>query len=300
MKAILAIIFLFNIQVTYSQTDSKDDKPSWGTSMPTREAAPELEFGGDLEDEVDVDRSDFGVDRSSLLELDESEVITSESMKLERPVVSSVEESAKIDSDKKEQAALEAQQKKAEEEKIAAEQLIIQEAKAEEDRIAAEQILEQDKNAANEKIAADQLREQQRLDEEKRIADQIANESVKLAEPTQNEEVKSDNIVAEDKLTDVVVTAPILETYNWKKIKNALPVYPTKAARERKEGWVEVKVTISGAGDVVDAVVSGSSRNYRVFNNAAVKAVKQWKFEPPSDYGIENELSKVVRIVFQL
>ena len=299
MKAILAIIFLFNIQVTYSQTELEDDKPSWGTSLPTREAAPDLEFGDDLEDENEIDRNDFGMDRSSLLEPDQTEIITNDSMNLERPVVNSAEEIAKIDNDQKEQENIEAQQKKEEDERIAAEQLKEQEAKTEEDRIAVEQAKEQEKKAADEKIAAEQLREQQRLIEEKRIADQIANENVKPIEPIQNEVVTTEND-AEEKLSEVVVTAPILQAYKWKKTKNALPVYPTKAAREKKEGWVEVKVTISGTGDVADAVVVGSSRNYRVFNNAAVKAVKQWKFEPPSDYGIENELSKEVRIVFQL
>ena len=292
MKAIIAIIFLLNLQISYSQTDSKndesskDEKPSWGTRMPTREAAPDLKLDADL-DEDDSDDDDFGMDRSRMLDSEEPEV--NDSLTLERPVLVSIEESAKID------------EQKAEEARVAAENLKIQEKKAEDDRIAADLLRAQEAKAAEEKIAADQLKEQQRLAEEKRITDQIANEDSQPPATVEKEEASQENIAdGQDQLSEVVVTAPVLSAYQWKKIKNALPVYPTKAAREKKEGWVEVKITIDAAGDVVDTVVVRSSRNYRIFNNAALKAVRKWKFEPPTDYGIDNQLSKVVRIVFQL
>lgn len=57
------------------------------------------------------------------------------------------------------------------------------------------------------------------------------------------------------------------------------PVYPRKAARAGTEGWVKVEFTITGHGDVVDAVVV-DSRPRRIFNDSALKAIKKWQFKP--------------------
>jgi protein TonB len=57
------------------------------------------------------------------------------------------------------------------------------------------------------------------------------------------------------------------------------PVYPRKAARAGTEGWVKVEFTITGRGDVVDAVVV-DSRPRRIFDDSALKAIKKWQFKP--------------------
>lgn len=57
------------------------------------------------------------------------------------------------------------------------------------------------------------------------------------------------------------------------------PVYPRRAARKRTEGWVELSFTIDEQGRVVDPqVVKAKPR--RLFDEAALDAIKQWRFKP--------------------
>lgn len=57
------------------------------------------------------------------------------------------------------------------------------------------------------------------------------------------------------------------------------PIYPRKAARNRDEGWVKLRFTITELGSVVDPVVV-DARPRRTFNRAAVAAIRQWRFKP--------------------
>ena len=57
------------------------------------------------------------------------------------------------------------------------------------------------------------------------------------------------------------------------------PVYPRKAARNRKEGWVKLAFTITERGTVIDPVVL-ESRPRRLFNRSAVAAIRKWRFKP--------------------
>lgn len=57
------------------------------------------------------------------------------------------------------------------------------------------------------------------------------------------------------------------------------PVYPRKAARDGKQGWVKVGFTITERGTVIDAVVL-DSRPRRIFNRSALTAIRKWRFKP--------------------
>lgn len=57
------------------------------------------------------------------------------------------------------------------------------------------------------------------------------------------------------------------------------PVYPRKAARAGKEGWVKVEFTINARGKVTDAVVV-DARPRRIFDRSALKAIRKWRFKP--------------------
>jgi len=62
-------------------------------------------------------------------------------------------------------------------------------------------------------------------------------------------------------------------------LKSVQPVYPSRAAGKKLEGWVDVEFTVSEAGKVQDIAVRATSVP-GVFEDAAVKAVSQWRYRP--------------------
>jgi protein TonB len=78
------------------------------------------------------------------------------------------------------------------------------------------------------------------------------------------------------------------------------PQYPARAAERGIEGWVEVQFTISPAGTVKDAVVINAQPG-SIFNNAALRAIRKWKYNPKIEDGEAVERPGVkVRLTFQL
>jgi periplasmic protein TonB len=57
------------------------------------------------------------------------------------------------------------------------------------------------------------------------------------------------------------------------------PEYPPRAQTRGIEGWVQVQFTISETGSVIDAVVVDSSPK-NVFDEAALKAISRWRYNP--------------------
>lgn len=78
------------------------------------------------------------------------------------------------------------------------------------------------------------------------------------------------------------------------------PVYPPIAAQRGIEGWVVVGFTISANGTVKKPKVL-DSKPARIFDDAAVKAVRRWKYNPKIVDGkpIETPGQKV-RLTFKL
>ncbi|MDP9009562.1 MAG: TonB family protein [Pseudomonadota bacterium] len=62
-------------------------------------------------------------------------------------------------------------------------------------------------------------------------------------------------------------------------LKTVQPVYPIKAQNSKMEGWVDVEFTVSETGKVQDVAVRAASMP-GVFEDAAVKAVNQWRYRP--------------------
>lgn len=62
-------------------------------------------------------------------------------------------------------------------------------------------------------------------------------------------------------------------------LKSVQPVYPSKAAASRTEGWVELDFTVTETGQVKDVIVHAASVR-GVFDEAAVRAVSQWRYQP--------------------
>ncbi len=57
------------------------------------------------------------------------------------------------------------------------------------------------------------------------------------------------------------------------------PEYPPRAKQQRLRGWVEVEFTITAVGTVADARVIGSQPPF-VFDRAALRAIRKWRYNP--------------------
>ena len=78
------------------------------------------------------------------------------------------------------------------------------------------------------------------------------------------------------------------------------PQYPERAAMRGVEGWVEVEFTIGRAGGVEDARVVRSEPS-SIFNRAALRAIRKWKYNPKIEEGTAIERPGVrVRLKFEL
>jgi protein TonB len=62
-------------------------------------------------------------------------------------------------------------------------------------------------------------------------------------------------------------------------LKSVQPVYPAKAEAKKMQGWVDVEFTVLETGKVKDVAVRAASIP-GVFEDAAVKAVSQWRYRP--------------------
>ena len=57
------------------------------------------------------------------------------------------------------------------------------------------------------------------------------------------------------------------------------PTYPDTARRQRIEGTTRLKIHVSERGEIAEVLVEQSA-GHRDLDQAAVEAVKQWRFTP--------------------
>jgi TonB family protein len=81
--------------------------------------------------------------------------------------------------------------------------------------------------------------------------------------------------------------------------KSVQPTYPNKARLSKTEGWVDVEFTVTETGRVKDVVVRATSVA-GVFEEAAVKAVSQWRYSPVSRDAKPVAVRTQIRIRFAL
>lgn len=96
----------------------------------------------------------------------------------------------------------------------------------------------------------------------------------------------------------VVSTEPRIST-GVVPLERVPPKYPARAASRHIEGWVKIEFTITTDGDVDDAVVV-EAEPAEVFDEAALKAINQWKFKEKIVNGVAVEQRAVQTLQFKL
>lgn len=84
-----------------------------------------------------------------------------------------------------------------------------------------------------------------------------------------------------------------------KVVKFVQPTYPNDALMRGIEGWVDVSLQVAPSGDVIDPRVENSTRG-RLFERAALNAVRQWKYEPQAAGASSSTERLQVRVEFRL
>lgn len=78
------------------------------------------------------------------------------------------------------------------------------------------------------------------------------------------------------------------------------PKYPTTAARDGIEGWVQLSFNISPTGEVIDATVINAEPK-RIFDREALRAIKRWKYRPKVIEGVAQlQTGQTVQLDFKL
>ncbi len=93
--------------------------------------------------------------------------------------------------------------------------------------------------------------------------------------------------------------APAPVTTPAQLLKSVAPSYPPEAFRSRRQGWVEVQFTITVDGKVTNAKVTNAQPS-RMFDQAALEAVRRWTFKPRMVNGKPVEEQATRRIEFKL
>ncbi|MDH5454929.1 MAG: energy transducer TonB, partial [Gammaproteobacteria bacterium] len=77
------------------------------------------------------------------------------------------------------------------------------------------------------------------------------------------------------------------------------PKFPRTAQRRNQSGWVDVVFTVTMDGSVKDLEIKESTPE-GVFDNAALRAVEKWEFEPVIENGVLVEKRAGVRMMFAI
>jgi TonB family protein len=89
----------------------------------------------------------------------------------------------------------------------------------------------------------------------------------------------------------------IVSAASLKRVRMVSPVYPDSARKRGVEGWVELAFTVQTNGSV-DQVEVRNASPADVFDDSAVRAVRQWRFEPVERNGERVEQRAMVRLKF--
>jgi TonB family protein len=92
-------------------------------------------------------------------------------------------------------------------------------------------------------------------------------------------------------------TQSIVSAASLTRTRTVNPVYPEAARKRGVEGWVELAFTVMPNGVVNDVEVRNASPA-NVFDDAAVRAIRQWRFKPVERNGEKIAQRAMVRLKF--
>lgn len=165
-------------------------------------------------------------------------------------------------------AAQDAEVKRAEEQKLGAEEEAARKAQLEKDRLQQQQLQQQQ---AAQQLAAQQAEQEaaaKREAEQKAAAQREADQRAAQQRAAQ----------AQAPAKPAEKPAPVAAS-ELRPVSTPAPRYPTEALRAGQSGEVQVEFTVGSDGSVTNARVVRSNPP-RVFDREAVAAVKRWRFEP--------------------
>lgn len=96
---------------------------------------------------------------------------------------------------------------------------------------------------------------------------------------------------------EAAASQSIVSAASLKRTRTVNPVYPESARKRGIEGWVELAFTVTPNGSVDDVEVRNASPA-NVFDDAAVRAIRQWRFEPVERNGERVAQRAMVRLKF--
>ena len=91
------------------------------------------------------------------------------------------------------------------------------------------------------------------------------------------------------------VTEPVAASY----LKNQPPKYPISALKNKQQGTVLLEIKVSVEGEPRSVIIEKSS-GFEMLDEAAIAAVKQWKFIPARRGSSVVEANVIVPIKFKL
>ena len=174
---------------------------------------------------------------------------------------------------------------------------------AEADRQAAEKArLEEQRladEAAQDAAAIEEMPEETVEEPVEESVNNDTGEDVAAATVAQENEPMTDTAAADEPTGASVLNEKPVAISSLTRTKYAAPRYPRVAQRRKLSGWVAVEFTVALDGSVRDVEIR-DAEPAEVFENAAIRAVQKWEFEPVIENGVAVEKRAGVRMMFAL
>lgn len=98
------------------------------------------------------------------------------------------------------------------------------------------------------------------------------------------EPVPAEEPVAEEKPVEPMPESVVPPSTDAYELKNPAPAYPAMSKKLKEEGIVLLKILVTKDGRVTEIEIKNSS-GFKRLDDAAIKAIKRWKFNPATKAG---------------